>query len=286
MTRRAGEPADGSRRACASSSTRTRRSCPWSASPGRCTWTRRCGRRSTRTCDGRRLDRASSCAEGRRVVLRRRALLRRLPARPRLRARVPRARPRRPAPSTLVLCDTNGGTLPDDVGADRGEVARARLDAGRRPLPQRRGVRGGELARCAAGAGAPQVQGTINGYGERCGNADLLPIAANLVAQARARAAAGRQPRRLAETATSSPRSRTSARPAPALRRGARVRAQGRAARLGHRPAARRVRARRPAPVGNRTTCWSPTSPAAQRAGQGRGAGRRPARTRRRGPRA
>jgi len=32
----------------------------------------------------------------------------------------------------------------------------------------------------AAGAGALQVQGTINGYGERCGNADLVPIAANL----------------------------------------------------------------------------------------------------------
>ncbi len=82
--------------------------------------------------------------------------------------------------SVLVLCDTNGGTLPDDIAAI---VARAR-QAVRAPL----GIHchndcdvavANTLAAVAAGAG--QVQGTINGIGERCGNADLVSIIANLV---------------------------------------------------------------------------------------------------------
>jgi 2-isopropylmalate synthase len=79
----------------------------------------------------------------------------------------------------LVLCDTNGGTLPVDIPRVLREVA-ARVST---PL----GVHFHNDAGCAvansvlaAEAGAVQVQGTINGYGERCGNADLVPIAANL----------------------------------------------------------------------------------------------------------
>ncbi len=81
--------------------------------------------------------------------------------------------------STLVLCDTNGGTLPDDIAA---VVARTR-QAVRAPL----GIHchndcdvavANTLAAVAAGAG--HVQGTINGIGERCGNADLVSIIANL----------------------------------------------------------------------------------------------------------
>lgn len=80
----------------------------------------------------------------------------------------------------LVLCDTNGGTLPHDVARVVGEV-RERTGV---PL----GVHVHNDAGCAVAnslvaveTGAFQVQGTINGYGERTGNADLVPIAANLV---------------------------------------------------------------------------------------------------------
>jgi 2-isopropylmalate synthase len=79
----------------------------------------------------------------------------------------------------LVLCDTNGGMLPGDVGRIVDEV---RATAGV-PL----GVHAHNDAGCAVTNslvavehGAFQVQGTINGYGERTGNADLIPVAANL----------------------------------------------------------------------------------------------------------
>jgi 2-isopropylmalate synthase len=81
--------------------------------------------------------------------------------------------------SWIVLCDTNGGSLPEEIG--RGvEAARRTVDV---PL----GIHchnDGELAvansLAAVAAGVRQVQGTINGYGERCGNANLISIAANL----------------------------------------------------------------------------------------------------------
>jgi 2-isopropylmalate synthase len=83
----------------------------------------------------------------------------------------------------IVLCDTNGGTLPAEV-ADLVRAATAALaDTG--------GVAVGihchndcDLAvansLAAVAAGAVQVQGTINGIGERCGNADLISVVANL----------------------------------------------------------------------------------------------------------
>ncbi|TWU60373.1 2-isopropylmalate synthase [Rubripirellula tenax] len=82
----------------------------------------------------------------------------------------------------LVLCDTNGGTLPEQVA----EVTRAAID-GTRDYEVRVGIHthnDGELAvansLAAVDAGASQVQGTINGIGERCGNADLISVMANL----------------------------------------------------------------------------------------------------------
>jgi len=79
----------------------------------------------------------------------------------------------------LVLCDTNGGTLPHEAARVVQEV----LGAVSTPV----GVHFHNDAGCAvansvlaAEAGALQVQGTMNGYGERCGNADLVPIVANL----------------------------------------------------------------------------------------------------------
>jgi 2-isopropylmalate synthase len=79
----------------------------------------------------------------------------------------------------LVLCDTNGGTLPHDVARIVAEVNELTAT----PL----GVHVHNDTGCAVAnslvaveAGVLQVQGTINGYGERTGNADLVPIAANL----------------------------------------------------------------------------------------------------------
>lgn len=81
--------------------------------------------------------------------------------------------------STLVLCDTNGGTLPSQV-FDIVSVVRRRVS---KPL----GIHthndcsmGVANAVAAVQAGARQVQGTINGIGERCGNPDLISIIPNL----------------------------------------------------------------------------------------------------------
>ena len=75
----------------------------------------------------------------------------------------------------LVLCDTNGGSLPAEVEAIVGKVREAtgQYDA-------KIGIHchnDGDLATAnslaAVAAGCDQVQGTINGIGERCGNANL-----------------------------------------------------------------------------------------------------------------
>ena len=77
--------------------------------------------------------------------------------------------------SCLVLCDTNGGTLP-------GEISIA-VEAASKQANVPLGIHAhndGELAvantLAAVNAGASQVQGTINGYGERCGNANLCSV--------------------------------------------------------------------------------------------------------------
>ena len=79
----------------------------------------------------------------------------------------------------IVLCDTNGGELPDelaDVVNDLIQSTSARL-----------GIHCHNDTGCAVAnslaavaAGATHVQGTLNGYGERTGNADLVSIIANL----------------------------------------------------------------------------------------------------------
>lgn len=80
----------------------------------------------------------------------------------------------------LCLCDTNGGTLPHEIAAIATEVIR--------DFPVRIGIHthnDSDLAVAnsleAIRVGATQVQGTINGYGERCGNANLCSIIPNLV---------------------------------------------------------------------------------------------------------
>ncbi len=84
----------------------------------------------------------------------------------------------------IILCDTNGGTLPNEVAAVVKQAVTvlqlASLDV---PI----GIHchndcdvavANSLA--AVAAGAAQIQGTINGIGERCGNADLISVVANL----------------------------------------------------------------------------------------------------------
>ena len=81
--------------------------------------------------------------------------------------------------ATIVLCDTNGGSQPTEVR----ELVQLAGEHLRMPL----GIHAhndGEMAVAnsllAVQAGAVQVQGTINGYGERCGNANLCSIIPNL----------------------------------------------------------------------------------------------------------
>ena len=82
----------------------------------------------------------------------------------------------------IVLCDTNGGTLPGEIG----QITRDVIAAG---IPgERLGIHthddtgnavAGSLA--AIEAGARQVQGTLNGLGERCGNANLTSLIPTLL---------------------------------------------------------------------------------------------------------
>ena len=76
----------------------------------------------------------------------------------------------------VALCDTNGGTLPDAVGAIVREVT-ARFPGGRFAIHTHNDAECG-VANSLAGvqAGCVQVQGTINGLGERTGNANLTSI--------------------------------------------------------------------------------------------------------------
>ncbi|NPV86606.1 MAG: citramalate synthase [Anaerolineae bacterium] len=80
---------------------------------------------------------------------------------------------------TLVLCDTNGGSLPWQIA----EI----IQAVRREIDTPLGIHAHNDSECATAnsvtavrEGVVQVQGTINGYGERCGNANLCSVIPNL----------------------------------------------------------------------------------------------------------
>lgn len=79
----------------------------------------------------------------------------------------------------IVLCDTNGGTLPHELSAI---VARVMEGIDRPAGIHAHNDCGLALANSLAAvqAGVTMVQGTINGYGERCGNADLTAVIGNL----------------------------------------------------------------------------------------------------------
>jgi 2-isopropylmalate synthase len=87
---------------------------------------------------------------------------------------------------TIVLCDTNGGTLP--------WVVEERVAAVVQALGRSIGIHAHDDVGCAVAsslaavrAGAMHVQGTINGYGERCGNANLCSIVPTLALKMRRR---------------------------------------------------------------------------------------------------
>ena len=110
----------------------------------------------------------------------------------------------------LVLCDTNGGSLPDEVAAVvrvvRQHLAQEGFDVSRPDSGLTLGIHthnDGALAVAnaiaAVRAGCIHVQGTINGYGERCGNMDLIPLIANLQLKLGYRCVTPEQLRRLTE---------------------------------------------------------------------------------------
>jgi 2-isopropylmalate synthase len=81
----------------------------------------------------------------------------------------------------VVLCDTNGGTLPDEIGAIVTEVTRhvPGSHLGIHTHNDTENAVANSLA--AVRAGARQIQGALNGLGERCGNANLISIIPTLL---------------------------------------------------------------------------------------------------------
>ena len=82
----------------------------------------------------------------------------------------------------LVLCDTNGGTLPNEVGAITQAVIASGLPGDRLAIHAHDDT-GNAVANslAAVAAGVRQVQGTLNGLGERCGNASLTTLIPTLL---------------------------------------------------------------------------------------------------------
>jgi len=80
----------------------------------------------------------------------------------------------------IVLCDTNGGVLPHEVTAIIGEMS-ALIPSDQLGIHAHNDCGLGVANSLAAVlSGARMVHGTLNGFGERCGNADLISITANL----------------------------------------------------------------------------------------------------------
>src|SRR5690606_23890097 len=90
---------------------------------------------------------------------------------------------------TLVLCDTNGGHLPWEVAATV-EAVRKHFGSDVRVGIHLHDDTGCGVASSVAAirAGAVHVQGTINGYGERCGNANLCVVIPNIELKLKLRA--------------------------------------------------------------------------------------------------
>ena len=82
----------------------------------------------------------------------------------------------------VVLCDTNGGTLPAEVGRVVAEVIASGIPGTRLGIHCHDDT-GNAVANslAAVDAGARQIQGTLNGLGERCGNANLVTLIPTLL---------------------------------------------------------------------------------------------------------
>ncbi|MCC6863822.1 MAG: citramalate synthase [Rhodobacteraceae bacterium] len=82
----------------------------------------------------------------------------------------------------VVLCDTNGGTLPAEVGSVVAEVIASNIPGHRLGIHCHDDT-GNAVANslAAVDAGARQIQGTFNGLGERCGNANLTTLIPTLL---------------------------------------------------------------------------------------------------------
>jgi 2-isopropylmalate synthase len=82
----------------------------------------------------------------------------------------------------VVLCDTNGGTLPAEVGRIVAEVISAGIPGAALGIHTHNDTENAIAASLAAiDAGVRQVQGTLNGLGERCGNANLTALIPTLL---------------------------------------------------------------------------------------------------------
>ena len=77
----------------------------------------------------------------------------------------------------IVLCDTNGGTMPAEVGRMTAEVIAAGIPGDHLGIHTHNDTENAVACSLAAiDAGARQIQGTLNGLGERCGNANLTTL--------------------------------------------------------------------------------------------------------------
>ena len=148
-----------------------------SARPGTCTSSKVC--RSTLDENLRMIAESVAYlrAQGKRVIFDAEHFFDGYSRRPGLRRSRPAARPPTPAPSCSCLCDTNGG---DAAAASRERSCRA-VGARSRRAASASTATTTPSARwptrlLAVAAGAVHVQGTVNGYGERCGNANLVSI--------------------------------------------------------------------------------------------------------------
>jgi len=101
----------------------------------------------------------------------------------------------------LALCDTNGPSLPSQIALAVADIARELPDVALGIHCHNDGGCAVANSLMAVEAGATQVQGTINGIGERTGNANLITIIANLQLKLGHRVVSDEQLRHLSETA-------------------------------------------------------------------------------------
>ncbi len=86
----------------------------------------------------------------------------------------------------VVLCDTNGGTLPAEISTIVSEVIAAGIPGDHLGIHTHNDTENAVAGSLAAiDAGARQIQGTLNGLGERCGNANLTALIPTLLLKAR-----------------------------------------------------------------------------------------------------